>query len=210
MIAFEQSLFSYGYRRICGIDEAGRGPLAGPVVAAAVILPTDCRIPGLRDSKKLTARQRERFFEEITQKAVSFGIGIVESRTIDKINIYRATLLAMRRSVDALRARPDYLLIDAMPLPDIDICQESIIRGDDLSLSIAAASVIAKVTRDRLMLRFHTCYPAYGFDRHKGYGTRDHLEKIREYGPCRIHRKTFRGVIQKPAHLEKSSPPATL
>lgn len=200
MTSNEVRLCASGYRAICGIDEAGRGPLAGPVVAAAVILPQapvlleKHLLPGLRDSKKLSPLQRESFFDQIVQTARSIGIGVVEHETIDDINILQATMLAMQRAVEALHISADYLLIDALTLSKIDIPQEGIIRGDDLSLSIAAASVIAKVKRDRLMQDYHECFPQYGFDRHKGYGTPEHLQNIEQFGPCRIHRKTFRGV----------------
>lgn len=200
MTSIEKNLYSSGYRKICGIDEAGRGPLAGPVVAAAVILPAGALLSGLRDSKKLSPRQRDLFFDKISQIALSVGIGIVENEIIDKINIYQATLLAMRKGVSALQVKPDYLLIDAMTLPGIAIPQKGIIHGDDLSISIASASVIAKVTRDRLMLQFHEIFPVYRFNRHKGYGTPEHLQKIKDFGPCSLHRKTFRGVISRPAH----------
>ncbi len=200
MTSNEERLYAAGRRTVCGIDEAGRGPLAGPVVAAAVVLPQapvlaqDDLLLGLMDSKKLSPRKRDRFFEQISQTARSIGIGVVEHETIDHINILQATILAMQRAVEGLHLPADYLLIDALKLPEIDIPQEGIIHGDDLSLSIAAASVIAKVTRDRLMLKYHRLFPKYGFDRHKGYGTPEHLEKIKSFGPCRIHRKTFRGV----------------
>jgi len=195
MTSFEAKAAARGYQKICGLDEVGRGPLAGPVMAAAVILPRGCLIPGLRDSKKLTPLQRERFYDHITEVALSIGIGTVENETIDEINIYQATLLAMQQALKVLKTKPDYLLIDALRLPNIDIPQEGIIRGDNLSISIAAASVIAKVTRDRLMIRYHADFPEYQFHRHKGYGTREHFEKIKEYGPCPLHRKSFRGVI---------------
>ena len=190
----EERLYASGYKAICGIDEAGRGPLAGPVVAAAVILPKDLPYPGLRDSKKLSLRRREYFFELISRTARSIGLGVVENEIIDEINILQATRLAMKQALDGLQIPADYLLIDALNLSEVDIPQEGIIHGDDQSLSIAAASVIAKVSRDQLMRVQHDIFPEYGFDRHKGYGTREHLQKIREFGPCRIHRKTFRGV----------------
>ena len=192
---YEKILYQAGYGAICGVDEAGRGPLAGPVVAAAVILPKGFFIEGLRDSKRLSPLQRHRFFDIIEKTAEATGVGIVENDVIDRINILQASLLAMRKAVDALQKRPDALLIDAMTLPDLDIHQEGIIHGDDLSISIAAASVVAKVTRDRLMIQYHEIFPAYRFDRHKGYGTRFHLQKIQEFGPCKLHRRTFRGVI---------------
>jgi len=200
MTSNEDRLYASGYRAICGIDEAGRGPLAGPVVAAAVILPQapvltqDGLLPGLRDSKKLSPRKRDQFFEQISKTARSIGIGVVSHEMIDEINILQSTILAMQRALEALHISPDYLLIDALRLSEIDLPQEGIIHGDDLSLSIAAASVIAKVKRDRLMLDDHKLFPQYGFDRHKGYGTPEHLQNIKRFGPCRIHRKTFRGV----------------
>jgi len=193
---FERSLSLFGYRTICGIDEVGRGPLAGPVVAASVILPQACSLPGVRDSKKLSPRQRENLYGRIVQKALSIGIGIVDNHVIDEINILQATILAMRKSVEHLRMRPDYLLIDALTLPDINVEQKGIKHGDRLSISIAAASVIAKVWRDRLMCRYDEAFPEYRFKIHKGYGTQMHLDKIRDFGPCRLHRRTFRGVVQ--------------
>jgi ribonuclease HII len=196
MSLFERVLSSSGYQYICGIDEAGRGPLAGPVVAASVIFPQGFSVPGLRDSKLLTPLQRETLFDQIMQRALSVGIGIVDNDIIDRINILQATLLAMQKSVEQLHFQPDYLLIDALTLPGFGVSQKGIIHGDNLSVSIAAASVVAKVTRDRLMCQYHEEFPAYRFNSHKGYGTQEHLEKIKEFGPCRLHRRTFRGVIQ--------------
>jgi ribonuclease HII len=192
---FERALVSFGFRHICGIDEAGRGPLAGPVVAAAVILPPGCLLPGIRDSKKLSPGQREVLFEQIGREARAIGVGIVDNDTIDEINILQATILAMQKSLGQMQLEPDYLLIDALTLPDYSRDQKGIIHGDRLSISIAAASVIAKVTRDRLMCEYHEEFPEYKFNIHKGYGTAIHLSKIRAWGPCRLHRKTFRGVI---------------
>jgi len=191
---FERMGFSEGYHRIAGLDEAGRGPLAGPVVAAAVILPKDALLPGLRDSKKLSAIQRDRFFDEIGRCAAAIGVGIVDSEMIDRINILEATRLAMTRALSGLAVRPDYLLIDALTLPGLPVPQKALIRGDDLSQSIAAASVVAKVTRDRLMLEYDRLYPDYHFRSHKGYGTSDHLAALERFGPCPIHRMTFRRV----------------
>ncbi len=193
MALFERALLSFGYQQICGIDEAGRGPLAGPVVAAAVILPLNCSISGIRDSKQLTASQREALFPEILKQA-NVGVGVVENETIDQINILQATLLAMKKSLANLSLRPDYLLIDALTLIDIPIPQKGIMSGDRLSVSIAAASIVAKVTRDRIMDGHHATFPHYNFNAHKGYGTREHFDRIKEYGPCSLHRKTFRGV----------------
>jgi len=191
---FEHALTFFGYRHICGMDEAGRGPLAGPVVAAAVILPITHPILGIRDSKQLTPSKRELLFDQIQTHAISIGVGIVDNQTIDKINILNATLLAMRQSLASLSTKPDYVLIDALTLSDIGIPQKCIIHGDDLSITIAAASIIAKVTRDRLMDQYHNEFPQYNFHAHKGYGTRLHFDMIKKHGPSRLHRKTFRGV----------------
>lgn len=186
---------------LAGVDEAGRGPLAGPVVAAAVILPEGLRIEGVRDSKKVPERLRERLFLEISAKASAVGVGIVEAGEIDRINILVATKLAMRKAISALAVTPNLILIDALTLPDVPVRQVPIIKGDARSASIAAASIIAKVTRDRLMLDYHKAYPEYGFDRHKGYGTGSHIARINEFGPCPIHRMTFRKVISVPLSL---------
>jgi len=194
MQAHEISLRRLGYQRICGIDEAGRGPLAGPVVAAAVILPFPCPVAGIRDSKQLSATQRETLDEAIRQTAIATGIGIVDHETIDKINILKATLQAMQHAIQNLADPPDFLLIDAVALPEMIIPQQALIHGDRLSISIAAASILAKVTRDRLMCAYHRTWPHYRFDMHKGYGTRVHLDALLKYGPSPMHRKTFRGV----------------
>lgn len=176
---------------IGGIDEAGRGPLCGPVVAACVILPKDAELLYLNDSKKLSEKRRELLFPEIKEKAVSFGVGIVENDVIDEINILNATKLAMKKAIDSMSVRPEQLLIDAVHLDDIDIPQVAIIKGDAASVSIAAASVIAKVTRDHIMLEYDKKYPEYGFAHHKGYGTKAHYEALKKYGLTPIHRKTF-------------------
>lgn len=176
---------------IGGIDEAGRGPLCGPVVAACVILPKDVELLYLNDSKKLSEKRRELLFPEIKEKAVSFGVGIVENDVIDEINILNATKLAMKKAIDSMSVRPEQLLIDAVHLDDIDIPQVAIIKGDAASVSIAAASVIAKVTRDHIMLEYDKKYPEYGFAHHKGYGTKAHYEALKKYGLTPIHRKTF-------------------
>ena len=185
-----------GYRSVAGVDEAGRGPLAGPVVAAAVVLPPELSLPGLRDSKKMSPALREILYDQIIEKCTGFGIGQVDERTIDEINILQAALLAMKKAVEQLPAPADMLLIDGNRGIECDTDQKTIIGGDDASLSIAAASVLAKVTRDRLMERYHEQYPQYEFSRHKGYGTRLHRERIQQYGPCPIHRKTFKGVAE--------------
>ena len=176
---------------ICGVDEAGRGPLAGPVVAGAVILPKDCEILYLNDSKKLSAKKREELFEEIKEKAVSYGIGMSSAARIDEINILQATHEAMTHAVEDLDVVPDLLLNDAVTIPQLPVRQVGIIRGDSKSVSIAAASVIAKVTRDRLMIDYAGEYPDYGFESHKGYGSAAHIEALKKYGPCPLHRVTF-------------------
>ncbi len=200
---FERSLASAGFLHVAGIDEAGRGPLAGPVVAAAVILPPDCCLPGLRDSKLLDPSERERLFEAIRRSAVSIGAGVIDHEVIDRINILQASLWAMERAVEALAVSPDYLLIDALLLPRISLRQKGIIHGDNLSVSIAAASVVAKVTRDRMMEGYDSQYPVYGFKAHKGYATPEHLFALREYGPSPIHRRSFAGVIDRQLSLWK-------
>ena len=179
--------FSY----ICGIDEAGRGPLAGPVVAGAVVLPKDCRILYVNDSKKLSEKKREMLYDVILNEAVSVGVGIVSPERIDEINILNATYEAMREAINNLTVKPDILLNDAVTIPGVDIEQVPIIKGDAKSLSIASASIIAKVTRDRLMYHYDELYPEYGFAKHKGYGTKLHTDVLKEIGPCPIHRKTF-------------------
>ncbi|MBP5653459.1 MAG: ribonuclease HII, partial [Lachnospiraceae bacterium] len=176
---------------ICGIDEVGRGPLAGPVYAAAVILPKDKEILYLNDSKKLSEKKREELYDEIMEKAVAVGIGQVSWERIDEINIKQATLEAMRMAVGALSVQPDMLLVDAEHIPDINIRQVGIIKGDARSISIAAASIIAKVTRDRIMCEYAKEYPEYDFAGNKGYGTAVHIDALKKYGPCPIHRRTF-------------------
>ncbi len=178
---------------ICGIDEAGRGPLAGPVAAGAAILPKDCTILYLNDSKKLSEKRREELFAEIQEKAVAYAVGIVPPERIDEINILQATYEAMRKAISALPVRPDLLLNDAVTIPQVAIRQIPIIKGDAKSVSIAAASILAKVTRDRMMMEYDKLYPQYGFAKHKGYGTAAHIAALREYGPCPIHRRTFIG-----------------
>lgn len=176
---------------VCGIDEAGRGPLAGPVVAAAVILPAGAEIFYLNDSKKVTERRRELLFEEIQEKALAYGVGIVSPEVIDEINILQATYEAMRQALAQLALTPAVLLNDAVTIPQVTIPQVPIIKGDAKSVSIAAASILAKVTRDRMMRQYDEIYPQYGFAGHKGYGTVAHIAAIRELGPCPIHRRTF-------------------
>ncbi len=176
---------------ICGIDEAGRGPLAGPVAAGAVILPRDCRILYLNDSKKLSEKRREELFEEIKEKAAAWSVGIVGPDRIDEINILQATYQAMREAIAGLGVKPDLLLNDAVTIPEVEIPQVPIIKGDAKSVSIAAASILAKVTRDHMMIEYDSIFPGYGFAKHKGYGTAAHIQAIRELGPCPIHRRTF-------------------
>ena len=176
---------------ICGIDEAGRGPLAGPVVAAAAVLPKDCQIFYLNDSRKLSEKKRDLLFDEIKEKAVAYGIGIVSPQVIDEINILQATYEAMRQAISQLNVIPEILLNDAVTIPGVDIMQVPIVKGDAKSVSIAAASILAKVTRDRMMMEYDQIYPEYGFAKHKGYGTAAHIAALKEYGPCPIHRRTF-------------------
>ncbi|GAB6935795.1 ribonuclease HII [Calditerricola yamamurae] len=194
MTAWERRLWAEGFTRIAGIDEVGRGPLAGPVVAAAVILPPDAYLPGLKDSKKLTAQQRLELDEAIRRTALAVGIGLATVEEIDELNIYHATRLAMRRAVEQLVPAPDALLLDAMTLPDLAIRQEAVVKGDACSVSIAAASVVAKVARDRMMEAAALLYPQYGFERNAGYATPEHLAALERYGPCPLHRRSFARV----------------
>ena len=184
-----------GFKSIAGVDEAGRGPLAGPVVAAAVVLPADLRIEGLRDSKKVPEQERLYLFWAIRSSALDIGVGIVEHDEIDRTNILQATKSAMGKAVADLRMSPDALIIDALTLPSISIKQFSIIKADSKSASVAAASLIAKHTRDMIMLRYHSLYPEYNFNKHKGYCTEEHLRLLNLHGPCNIHRKSFRKVM---------------
>jgi len=195
-LLFERTARASGYTCIAGLDEAGRGPLAGPVVAAAVVLPEGLLLQGLTDSKQVPEQERERLFDIIRDRAVCHGVGIVDELLIDEVNILQATIIAMERALEFLSPRPDYLLIDALRLPRIPLPQNSLIKGDCRSHSIAAASILAKVTRDRLMLDLHEQYPQYNFKQHKGYGTKEHLACLREHGPCAIHRKTFQPVAR--------------
>lgn len=192
--AYEKKAANDGFLCIAGVDEAGRGPLAGPVVSAAVILPADCKIEGIQDSKKVAPRKRALLYERIYEHAVAVGIGIVDSVEIDRINILQAALLSMAISVKNLTPQPDCLLIDGQFQIESDLPQQAIIKGDAQSISIAAASIVAKVTRDRLMEKYDEKYPHFGFARHKGYPTRMHKEAIREFGPSPIHRQSFKGV----------------
>jgi ribonuclease HII len=195
LLFFERDGYRRGFQWISGIDEVGRGPLAGPVVAAAVILPRNPELPGVRDSKQLTAAQREVCTRTIYSCASAVGIGCVEPEEIDRINILRATFKAMIQAVENLPHSPDLLLIDGPYQLPLEIRQKGIPRGDQRSLSISAASIVAKVHRDRLMCEYHALYPAYGFDQNKGYGTAQHLQALRCHGPCPVHRLSFRGVL---------------
>lgn len=189
---YEHAALAEGYCLICGVDEAGRGPLAGPVCAAAVILPTDLEIEGLNDSKKLSDARRRALYDVIVAQAVAYGIAMVDEKTIDEINILQATFLAMRRAVKQLAVTPALALVDGNREPDFgEIPVRTAVKGDSLSANIAAASILAKVTRDRFMEEQDALYPQYGFAVHKGYGTRAHYDALRKYGPCPIHRRTF-------------------
>lgn len=193
MLSYERKARKRGFQLIAGIDEVGRGPLAGPVVAAAVILKEDCYIPGLTDSKKLSAAMRDKFYELIKENALDIGIGIITPEVIDKVNIYEATKLAMKSAIKDLTLQPDYLLLDAMKL-DVPIEQDSIIKGDAKSVTISASSVIAKVTRDRMMMDLDKKNPQYGFGQHMGYGTQYHLSAMKTHGITEHHRKSFAPV----------------
>ena len=191
MLVYERALWEKGIRFVAGIDEAGRGPLAGPVVAAAVVFPSDILIPGINDSKKLTAIRREQLYQEIIEKAEEVTTGIVHEKEIDRINILQATYKAMRKAIGSLPIRPGHLLIDGRPMPEKFYPQTAIVQGDQKCYCVAAASIVAKVTRDRMMIEYDEMFPQYRFARHKGYGTKAHFEAIRIYGPCEIHRKSF-------------------
>lgn len=194
LYAFERLAWQEGMELVAGVDEAGRGPLAGPVSVAAVILPHDLVLPKLNDSKKLSEKVREELFEEIKEKAIAVSSVLVDAKTIDRVNIYQATMNGMYDAIFGLTPAPDKVLVDAMPLASLPMASESLIKGDARSASIAAASIIAKVTRDRLMSDYDALYPEYGFAHHKGYGTAEHIEALKKYGPSPIHRLTFEPV----------------
>ncbi len=194
LLEYERKLYEQGYELICGCDEAGRGPLVGPVVAGAVILPKNYHLEGLTDSKKLSEKKREIYFEQIKEDAIAYGIGIVDAKTIDEINIYEASRLAMKKAMENMKVKPEYVLTDAMPINDYPVPVEAIIHGDGLSITIAAASVLAKVTRDHIMYELDQKYPQYEFKKHKGYPTKRHLELLRLYGPTEDYRFTYRPV----------------
>ncbi len=191
MWEIEDENYAAGFQTICGVDEAGRGPLAGPVCAAAVILPPHARIPGLNDSKKLSDKRRRELFPVIQEQAMAFGIAFASEQEIDEINILQATFLAMKRAMEQLSLRPELALIDGNRETDFGLPAKTVVKGDSLSANIAAASILAKVTRDDLMIRMADRYPEYGFEIHKGYGTRAHYAALERFGPCPIHRMTF-------------------
>ena len=191
MWEIENTFSQQGYNVICGVDEAGRGPLAGPVCAAAVILPSNLEIPGLTDSKKLTDKKRRELFPVIKEHAIAYGIGLASEKEIDEINILQATFLAMQRALDQLGIKPDLALIDGNRETDFGVPVKTVVKGDSLSANIAAASILAKVTRDDMMIEYANAYPQYGFEIHKGYGTKAHYAALTEHGACDIHRMTF-------------------
>jgi len=196
-LEFEKEALAKGYKSVCGVDEAGRGPLAGPVCAAAVILPEGVIIDGVNDSKKLSEKKRESLFDVIREQALSYSIAYATVDEIEEINILNATMLAMHRAIDDLEIKADYAMIDGNKIPPIDIDAECIVKGDAKSMSIACASILAKVSRDRLLYKYAEEYPMYGFDKHKGYGTKVHREAILKYGPCPYHRKSFLKKLYK-------------
>lgn len=191
MLEIENDLYNQGYKYICGVDEAGRGPLCGPVVAAAVILPKDICIEGVNDSKKLSEKKREKLYDDIMARALAVGVGISDVDVIEKVNILNATKLAMIQAINDLQITPNYVIVDGNQKIDITIPLDTVIKGDSKSESIACASIIAKVTRDRMLLKYDKEYPEYGFSKHKGYGTKLHIEAIKEYGITPIHRPSF-------------------
>lgn len=196
LLVHEKRLWKQGFLFLAGLDEAGRGPLAGPVVAAACILPAKFNLPGLNDSKLLTERKREKLYGQIQAQAIDYAVGSADSAEIDALNILQATKIAMQRAIEGLTVRPHYLLIDALTLPEVHILQLPLVGGDHLSATIAAASILAKVTRDRLMIELHTLYPEYSFNQNKGYGTNEHMQVLRRLGPCPLHRRSFAPVKQ--------------
>jgi ribonuclease HII len=195
LLALEGKLWDQGFTTLAGVDEVGRGPLAGPVVAACVVLSQDFFLPGVDDSKKLTPKKREALFGQILESAHEVGIGIVGQKTIDRVNILNASLKAMWKAVNQLKTQPEFILVDGnQRIPNLPLPQMPVVKGDSQSLSIAAASIVAKVTRDRIMLKYHRKYPEFCFADHKGYATKVHIEALKAFGPCRIHRKSFKQV----------------
>ena len=204
LLELERSYHARGHERVAGVDEAGRGPLAGPVVAGAVVFPKECDYPQARDSKLLPAQRREELYDQIMDRSLAVGVGVADHQEIDRINIYNASLTAMYRAVEDLGITPDVVMVDGPMVLRLDIPQQAIPGGDSTCLSLAAASIVAKVTRDRLMVEYDRQYPGYGFARHKGYGTADHLHALKELGPCPIHRRSFKVVAQaEPAESPK-------
>lgn len=187
----EEKLLNEGYRFICGVDEAGRGPLAGPVFAAAVVMDRKRIIEGVRDSKKLTPKKREKLFDEIIKESIAYSVAMMDSKIIDEININNATFLAMKNAIENLKIEPDIVLVDGYEIPNLSFNQMAIIKGDRKSYSIACASILAKVSRDRYIVEISSKYPVYKFEKHKGYGTKEHIEILQKYGPCEIHRISF-------------------
>lgn len=196
-LEFECKAFEHGYTSVCGVDEAGRGPLAGPVCAAAVILPSNTIIKGVNDSKKLSEKKREVLFDVIKETSLAYSIAFASVEEIENMNILNATMLAMKRAVEGLEIKPDYVMVDGNRLPDLDVKSECIVKGDAKSMSIACASILAKVTRDRLLYEYAKEFPQYSFDKHKGYGTKIHIEALKKYGPCKYHRQSFLTKILK-------------
>ena len=195
--AMEEQLYDQSFGSVCGVDEAGRGPLAGPVVAAAVIIPHDCQLDGLDDSKKLSPVRRQQLFDEIVDKDLICSVGIIDHECIDRINILQASLMAMRKAVMDLKQSPDFLLIDGIyTIPNVTFPQYAVVKGDSRCRAIAAASIVAKVTRDRIMDKYEALYPSFSFAQHKGYPTAKHMEELREHGPTEIHRRSFRPVAE--------------
>ncbi len=195
MLSYEKALWQQGMNQVAGVDEVGRGPLAGPVVAAAVVFPNNISLPQIRDSKRLSPQKRSELFDLIFEKALDIGIGQVDQKEIDQLNILNASLKAMHKAIKSLKNRPKVILVDGnQKIPNLRIPQISIIKGDSLSLSVAAASILAKVTRDKMMLAYHKEYPHFSFDQNKGYATKTHIEALKTHGPCEIHRMTFRSV----------------
>lgn len=190
-LEFEKKAYSKGFKAVCGVDEAGRGPLAGPVCAAAVILPEGLIIEGVNDSKKLTEKKREKMYDIIIEKALAYSIAFATVEEIETLNILNATMLAMKRAIDGLQIKADYAMIDGNKIPELDIESEFVIKGDAKSMSIASASILAKVTRDRLLCEYAEKYPEYSFEKHKGYGTKAHIEAIKKYGVTPVHRPSF-------------------
>ena len=209
LLELERSYHKRGFKQVAGVDEAGRGPLAGPVVAAAVIFPADCDYPQARDSKQIPAQRREELYDQIMERAMAVGVGVADHEEIDRVNIYNASLAAMYRAVEDLDVKPDVVIVDGPMVLRLDVPQRAVPGGDAKCLSVAAASIVAKVTRDRMMKEFDSQYPGYGFARHKGYGTEDHMRALKELGPCPIHRRSFEVVaLASPAESPLSEPGA--